>query len=322
MQIDGQGDTAPESIDDLADFLVDNPGADEQEELTPNADEPDESENSDDDNPEDAPADDEDDESDSEDAKEPTSDLKFKITVKGEDGTDSTVEVDQKELIAGYQRHSDYTRKSMALADREREAFTVVTAEIEKSKTHYMEQAQLAHAAVRQLAGLRNPQQMAQLAQEDPAAWVQESQRAAYIQGVLQDLENGVSQERSQTQQQQKAQQAKTYERTWSELSKDGIDKPALAKIYSTMSAKYGVSAERLAGVDNPVVVRIMRDAAAYAELKDRKAAVVKKVAEAPKLPAARQNVPKNEQRTKAINQRFSNGRAKLGDLAAYLENS
>jgi len=197
----GQADTSPETLDDLASFLVDNPEADEKEDK-PNAEESDE-DNSDSETDEDAPADDEDDESESEDAEKQTSDLKFKVPVKGEDGTESTVEVDQKELIAGYQRHSDYTRKTMELADKERQAFQVVTTKIEEGRNHYMQQAQLAHAAVQRLAGLRSPEDMAQLAQTDPASWVQEQQRAAAINGVLQQLEMGVNQERAQSHQQQ-----------------------------------------------------------------------------------------------------------------------
>lgn len=317
---DGQAGDSPESIDSLADFLVDNPEADEEEELKQNAKESDE-DNSDSDNPEDAPADDDDEESESDDAKEPTSSLKFKVPVKGEDGTESTVEVDQKELIAGYQRHADYTRKTMELADREREVTQVVAQKLQQGQSYYVEQAQLAQAAVRQLAGLRNPQEMAQLAQVDPAAWVQEQQRMAAVQGVMQQLEQGMQHERQQMAQQQAQTRAQQYERAWKELGKDGIDKPALAKIYKTVGEKYGIPPERFASVDDPAVVRIMRDAAAYAELKDKKAAVTKKVQDAPKLPAQRQSVPKNEQKAKALNQRFSRGTAKLGDLAAYLEN-
>ena len=315
----GQADTSPETLDDLASFLVDNPEADEKEN-TPNAEEPDE-DNSDSETDEDAPADDEDDESESEDAKEQASDLKFKVPVKGEDGTESTVEVDQKELIAGYQRHSDYTRKTMELADKERQAFQVVTTKIEEGRNHYMQQAQLAHAAVQRLAGLRSPEDMAQLAQTDPASWVQEQQRAAAINGVLQQLEMGVNQERAHSHQQQQQAKAQQYDRAWLELKKDGIDKPKLAGIFKTITSKYGISSEQLANVDNPDVVRIMRDAAAYQDLLGRKSAVTRKAQEAPKLPAQRQSVPRNEAKSKAINQRFTNGKAKLNDLAAFLEN-
>lgn len=314
---DGQTGDGPESIDSLTAFLVENPEADTEEELQSTAEESEE-DNSDSENPEDAPADDDEDES-SETAKEQPS-ATFKVTVKGEDGTDTTLDVDQKELISGYQRHSDYTKKSMALADREREVTQVLASKAEQQRDHYMQQAQLAHQAVRQLAGLRDPQEMAQLAQIDPAAWVAEQQRAAQINGVLQQLEQGVHHERAQSQQQYQQAKAQQYEKAWSELSKDGIDKPKLTSIFKTMTDKYGATAERLANVDDPILVRIMRDAAAYQDLLARKATVTKKAAAAPALPAQRQSVPRNEQKQQALTKRFATGKAKLGDLASFLE--
>lgn len=112
--IDGQADTGPESMDDLADFLVDNPEADAFEEQEV-ADAPDD---------DDSPAEDADDAS--EDDAEQTSGRKFKVTVKGDDGADQTLEVDDKELIAGYQRHADYTRKTQELGSKEREITQVL----------------------------------------------------------------------------------------------------------------------------------------------------------------------------------------------------
>ena len=131
------------------------------------------------------------------------------------------------------------------------------------------------------------------MAQTDPAMYVQERARAESIQGVLAQLEQGVNQECNQTQQQQERAQQQRYQATWAELSKDGIDKPKLASIFKTISSKYGLKAERLNGVDDPIVVRIMRDAAAYNDLKDKKASVTKKVQDAPKLPAPRQATQK-----------------------------
>jgi hypothetical protein len=65
-----------------------------------------------------------------------------------------------------------------------------------------------------------------------------------------------------------------------------------------------------------------MRDAAAYQELKAKKAEVVKKAQDAPRLPAQRQSVPKNEQVNKRLDAKFASGKAKLSDLAAYIANN
>lgn len=318
----GQAEQAPENIDDLAEFLVDNSDADAAEPTDEEKGQP--SEESDEDNSDEAndadPADDEspNEDEESEEAKKQTS-LKFKVPVKGEDGADTTIEVDEEELVAGYQRHSDYTRKTQELATKEREVTQVLTTKLQEGQSYYMQQAQMAHAAVRQFAGLKSPDEMAQLAHTDPAAWVQEQQRERYVAATLQQIEHGLQRETAEQENTRKQNEAKAYEAAWSELSKDGIDKPTLKKVFDTMRDKYQVPNERLATVMDPKLVRIMRDAAAYQELKDKKAAVTKKVQDAPKLPAQRQSVPKQVQRDQALNKRFATGKAKLSDLAAYL---
>lgn len=322
MAQDGQADTAPDNLETLANFLADNPDADGSGPALEGKKQA--SEESDEDNSDELDADPADDEStdeddESEQAEEQPS-LKFKVPIKGEDGTDQTIEVDQKELVAGYQRHSDYTRKTQELANKEREVTQVVSERLQEGQRYYMEQAQLAHAAVRQLAGLRSPDDMAQLAQTDPAAWVQEQQRQSYVQNMLSQLEQGVRNETQQQAQQRKSQEENSYAETWQVLKSEGIDRPKLTKIFDTMKSKYQVSDSRLASVNDPVLVRIMRDAAAYQELRDKKAVVTKKATDAPRLPTQRQSVPRDESRAKALDKKFSSGKAKLDDLAKFLE--
>lgn len=315
----GQAGDGPETLDDLAQFLTDNPDADSD---PTKKEEPNTSEEPDEDNSEEldeeAPAE-EDDEPSEDDAKQ-TSGLKFKVPVKGEDGAESTIEVDEKELVAGYQRHADYTRKAMQLADKEREAFQVVTTKIEEGRNYYMQQAQQARAAVFQLAGLRSPQEMAVLAQTDPSAWVAEQARESQIRGVLAQIDQGMQREQHNVQQQTQQQTAQQISRAWGVLGQQGIDKPKLVKIYETVSQKYGVPMGKLETVTDPALVLLMRDAAAYQGLKDKKATVTKQAKEAPKLPPQRQSVPRNEAANKRLESKFSNGRAKLKDLASWIE--
>lgn len=309
----------PETLESLAGFLEDNPDADAsgppRTEKQPPSDEPDE-DNSDETTEDPAQEDGEKPESD--EAEEQPS-LTFKVTVKGEDGADTTVEVDQKELVAGYQRHSDYTRKTQELATKEREVTQVVATRLQEGQNYYLQQAQIAQAAVRQLAGLRSPEEMAVLAQNDPAQWVQENQRAMAINGVMSQLQEGIQKEQAQRQQAEQQNLQKAFSTAWEVLGKEGIDKPALQKIYATATERYGIPKEALANLYDPKQVLILRDAIAYQELKQQKATVVKKVADAPRLPTQKQSVPRDEVRSKALNKRFENGKAKLDDLAAYL---
>ena len=312
----GQADSAPGNLDDLASFLEDKPleASDEQEDdATPQEDsqeKPDEAESAVDESEAEAT------EEEAEDQPSAT----FKVTVKGEDGADQTLDVDQKELIAGYQRQRDYTVKTQALAERERQAFEVVTQEIEKSRAHYMQQAQLAHMAVRELAGMRSDEEMAVLAQTDPSLWVQEQQRAAAVRTRLQQIQQGVQSEQAQAQQMQAHQRQQLFSKAWDVLQEKGIDKPKLAGIYQEASKRYGFGEQEFANVYDPRIVLALRDAVAYRALHDKKPAVQQKAQAAPKLPATKQPVARSETKIKQLETRFARkGGAKLDDLAAYL---
>ena len=312
----GQAESAPGNLDDLASFLEDKPleASDEQEnDATPQEDsqkDPDEAERAVDESEAEAT------EEEAEDQPSAT----FKVTVKGEDGADQTLDVDQKELIAGYQRQRDYTVKTQALAERERQAFEVVTQEIEKSRAHYMQQAQLAHMAVRELAGMRSDEEMAVLAQTDPSLWVQEQQRAAAVRTRLQQIQQGVQSEQAQAQQMQAQQRQQLFSKAWDVLQEKGIDKPKLAGIYQEASKRYGFGEQEFANVYDPRIVLALRDAVAYRALHDKKPAVQQKAQAAPKLPATKQPVARSETKIKQLETRFARkGGAKLDDLAAYL---
>ena len=312
----GQAESAPGNLDDLASFLEDKPleAPDEQEDdATPQEDsqeEPDEAESAVDESEAEAT------EEEAEDQPSAT----FKVTVKGEDGADQTLDVDQKELIAGYQRQRDYTVKTQALAERERQAFEVVTQEIEKSRAHYMQQAQMAHMAVRELAGMRSDEEMAVLAQTDPSLWVQEQQRAAAVRTRLQQIQQGVQSEQAQAQQMQAQQRQQLFSKAWDVLQEKGIDKPKLAGIYQEASKRYGFGEQEFANVYDPRIVLALRDAVAYRALHDKKPAVQQKAQAAPKLPATKQPVARSETKIKQLETRFARkGGAKLDDLAAYL---
>lgn len=300
-------------MDDLADFLVDNPGADEYEEdevaSTDEADEVSDESTA------------EDDEESSEDAEQQAT-RKHKVTVKGDDGADQEIEVEEKELIAGYQRHADYTRKTQELGNREREVTQALAQKHQEVQSHYLQQAQMARAAIFQFAGLKSSQEMAALAQTDPAAWVQEQQRAQAVQGVLSQIEQGIQQEKAKQDEQQQQAVAEAHQKAWTVLKAEGFDTPKLKSLYDKAAKAYNLTEADLATVMDPKAVLVLRDAVAYQELKAKKAEVKKQADKAPPLPAQRQSVPKSEQRLKTLNKRFASGRAKLSDLASYIEST
>ncbi len=320
--MDGQADTAPVTADDVAAFLLDNPdaaGAGDQEEVKPTADAPEgeEPEDNADAETDDESPDDEDGD-DAEDKPDPTSSRKFKVTIKGDDGADLEQEVDEKELIAGYTRHSDYTRKTQQLAQREEQATEVVRAKVSEAQNHAIQQAQMAQALVARIAGIRSPEEMLELSRQDPAAYVAEQARQQQIHSVIAGLQNQWQQEQFRSQQEQQAAMQQSFARCWGVLGQKGIDKPKLQHIFETVAKDYGIGQERFATLNDPAVVMVMRDAVAYRELQRKTAEVKKKASTAPRLPQ-QQSVPRNETREKRVTERLRTGRGSRDDLAAFI---
>lgn len=310
--MDGQANVAPVSADDLAQFIVDNPDADRAED-TKEQEPP----------TEDAPLEDTGDEEtqdESPDQESPdgqTNARKFKVTVKGEDGADLEQEVDEKELIASYMRHADYTRKTQELARREDQATEVVQKRVSEAQNHFMQQAQLAQAAVMRLAGMRSPEEMQALANTDPAGYVAEQARMNQVQAVIAGLQQQMQQTQFQQQQQQQQEMQKAFQRCWGVIGQKGIDKPKLQRIFDTVSQDYGIPYERFANLSDPALVLMMNDAVAYRDLVKKKAEVTKKSENAPRLPQ-RQNVPRSDA-SKRQEDRLRSGKGSRDDLAAFI---
>lgn len=322
--MDGHADNAPDSLSDLASFLSDTPELEsEQEENEEISDESTDEIDTDEEDTDGQEESDDEESSEDEDAEEtPAPERKLKVTVKGDDGTEQEIEVDESELVKGYQRQADYTRKTQELSQREHQAVEILKAKHDEFAQEYLTKAEASRAAIVQLAGLRSAEEMAQLAQTDPAAWVAENQRQQSIYGVLSQLDQQIAAERKaiEQRQQQQIQQARAemFQRSWAELQKDGVDRDRLAKAYQDVSKVYGFTQEELGQVLDHRQVRVMLDALAYRQLKEQKPAVQKKVSEAPKLPSKANPTPQSRKNVQ-LEKRFQGGRAKLNDLAAYL---
>ena len=309
---------APLSADDVAQFLIDNPeadGADDQQEQAPTDESP-----SDEDTDESETADDspDDGEEDPAEQPDPTSGRKYKVTVKGEDGADLTQEVDEKELVAGYQRHADYSRKTAELARREEQAVEIVRAKVSEAQNHYVQQAQMAQALVARLAGLRSPEEMLELSRQDPAAYVAEQARQQQVHSMIAGLQNQWQQEQFRAQQDRQEALQQSFARCWGVLGQKGIDKPKLQHIFDSYSKYYGISPERFATLNDPAVVLSMRDAVAYQELQKKKSEVTQKAAAAPRLPQ-KSPVPRADTQDKKRVERLRSGRGSRDDLAAFI---
>lgn len=305
-------------IQGLAEFLGDDPveeSPDEElasdTETDEDADNQDESEETEQDEPE-------------EDAADEPAPRTYKVKVPGEDGTDTEIEVPDDELVKGYQRQADYTRKTQELAKKEHEVTTALTNKFTEIRDHYLQEAEAAKRAVLQIAGLKSPDELAAMAVNDPAGWVAEQQRQQYVSQIFNGLDQKISAERNQAMQQQQAQQqrqhAEMYQRSWEALQREGINRDSLAKIYADVSKTYGIPESSLREVMDANSVLVMRDAIAYRNIKSQAKAATKAPSGTPKLPN-KQNAPQQTRKSQAIDQKFKSGKAKLNDLAAFLSN-
>lgn len=310
-------------LSDLADYLSDTPEeeSNEQDEATP-ADEPTSDEADTDDSANDGQDDDQDSpDGEDEDAPTPT-ETKITIKVKNDSGEEEAIELTPDEIAKSYMRQKDYTAKTTALAQRENEAVEFLRSKNEEVRSHYLQQAELSRAAIVQMAGIKTEDELASLASSDPAAWVAETQRqrqiSNYLAGLNQQIEGEKQQAKAQADQRSAQAIKQAYETAWQELSKDGIDKPKLQKIYADVGKAYGFSNEELGAVYDHRLVRALKDAAAYRALQAQKPAVMAKAQAAPRMPT-KQTPPAQERRDKELDNRFRTGRAKLNDLAAFL---
>ena len=306
-----------DGLNDLAPFLADTPEeeSDEQDEEQTTVDES--TADSDTDEPTNDEQDEEGDEPD-----EPAPVEKITVKVKSDDGEEETLELTPDDIASSYLRQKDYTKKTQALAERENQAVQVLTQKHEEMRSQYLSQAELTRTAIVNMAGIKSPDEMAQLANSDPAAWVAEQQRQQQIGNYLNQLNQQIEGEKQQAQQQQNARNAqstkKQFDASWAELQKDGIDKTQLQKIYGSVSKAYGYAAEESSNVYDHRLVRMMKDATAYRDLQAQKSETTKKLQAAPRMPS-RQTPPAQKARDLALDNRFKSGRAKLNDLAAFL---
>lgn len=244
------------------------------------------------------------------------------VTIKGDDGADVKKKVTTKELIDGYMMRSDYDRKQQALKRDEQEAVKIIRTRREEDRTFFMNEAARARAVIVQLADLKSPEEMARLAQTDQGAWVAERARQEAVMTAIKGIEEAENAQKQQREQETAAERQTRLGHYWSVLGKDGIKGETVVKVFSAMEKKYGIEPERLKQIDDPRLVKIMRDAASWTALQDRKPARERVVTTAKPLPAPRQAAPRQERQQKALSERFRSGTAKTSDLASFIANS
>lgn len=299
---------AADSIDDLVSFLGGEPeeAHEDEEDAEEDSPEQDEEEGSDE---EEAPE---------EDEGEPEA-RKIKVTVKADDGSDSVEEIDETELIAGYQRQKAFTQKTMELAAKERQATEIVQQRVTEASQYALQHASIAKSMIAQFAGLKTDDELQRMAIESPGEWVQEQERTRQVTALWAQAESAIQAEQARIDGIKAEQEKEQARAAWEVLTAKGIDKDKLATIYGNVMKAYAVTPAQLNKLMEPGLALALKDALAYRDLQAKKPQTAQKVKEAERLPTTKKALPTSERVNRTLNEKFSKGRGKPTDLAAFL---
>lgn len=231
---------------------------------------------------------------------------RYKVKASGEE-----IEVTLDDLIKGYQREADYTKKTQTLAEQRKqvEAERQVIEQAKTQRDQYQERLAMIESALKTHAPQEN---LEALKETDPIGYAvkvaEQTQREKQLQAV--------QMERARIAQQQQAEQTQNLNsHLAAEAQKLAAAIPEYAdeqksvqvkKDIRDYARKIGWSDEELASVYDSRAVLTLYRAMQYEKLMSNKAGVTKKVNEAPKIlkpGVSRQSDANSEQTKKAMNQ-------------------
>lgn len=245
--------------------------------------------------------------------------LVYTVKVGGEE-----VDVTEQELLNGYQRQADYTRKSQALAEQ-RKANEAEIAQARQLRDQYA-------AALQQVEQIFTPQDPGEehwnkLYESDPLEYVRardqfRSQQEAF-QKVISERQQLGQQQQAEAAQQREAHLAEQREEmmrripAWSDPDVFTKEREAL----KTWANDAGITDEEIAGITDARAVETLRKAWLYDQLVTDKAVKKKKAKPAPKVSRAGQPKGKADGQVRrkqaAMNKLSKTG--KLNDAVDYL---
>jgi hypothetical protein len=246
---------------------------------------------------------------------------RYKVKASGEE-----IEVTLDDLIKGYQREADYTKKTQTLAEQRKQVESERQV-IEQAKTE-RDQYQARLALIENALKSREPQEnLEALKETDPIGYAvkvaEQTQRERQLQAI--------QLERARIAQQQQAEQTQnlnshlaTEAQKLAEAIPEYADEQKSVQVKKDIrdyAKKIGWSDEELASVYDSRAVLTLYRAMQYEKLMGNKATVTKKVNEAPKMlkpGVSRQTDANADQTKKAQNQLKRTG--KVRDAASVFE--
>jgi hypothetical protein len=194
----------------------------------------------------------------------------FRVKIDGEE-----VEVPLDELLKGYSRTADYTRKTQAIAEARKQA----EAELNLARQERQRYAQTLDALDTQLKSLQPPEiDWDRLYQENPVEWVRqrELQRSRQEQAQWVQAQRAALVQKQQAEEQLNAEKTLEVERSklvealpdWRSPEKARAEK---AKIVEYATGKLGFSVEEISDVYDARAVLALRKAMLYDELMSKR---------------------------------------------------
>lgn len=255
-----------------------------------------------------------------EDSSEATPPAKRKLKV-GED------ELDEDEVVKGYLRQSDYTKKTQALAEERKKLEQEELPKVRTLIEQYAQQLKVLETAVREQSPAEPDwvKLRGEVTADEFAArwaeWQQHERQLTKLAEKRKEAETAVAAERERV----AAERAKAgYERLlelipdWKDKAKGTAERQQILEYVEPL----GITKAQLAQVDMPELFVVLRDAAAYAQLKKQGKTLVAQGSKAADVPVlrpggAKSAKPAPSQAQKAIQKAAKTGRVE--DAAAAM---
>lgn len=221
--------------------------------------------------------------------------VKYRFKVKTESGEDEEVEMTPEEMQKSVMLEKDYRRKTTEIA-RQRETFQKeAEAKIAQERKQYVDNLDLVQKA---LVRAINPEfqglDMNRLAEEDPAKYVQVSNRMTQVGQLMQAIQQEQARAQTENQQLTEKETAAKIQEAREVLHRDipGWNDSLYQDLLKTGVDTYGLSMDEVGNVIDARSIKILHDAYQYQKMKQGKPIVEKKVSLAPKVlkPQTKQN--------------------------------
>ncbi len=244
---------------------------------------------------------------------------RYKAKVDGEE-----IEVDIDELINGYQRTADYTKKSQALAEQ-RKAIEAERVHLEQVKQERQAYAQKLQALNQFLSQQDQGENLEALKESDPIGYAvkvaertEREKQLAVVRAEQQRIAQQQQAEQQQSLQNHLKSEAQKLSAAIPELSTPKGDE--VRKQIREYAKSQGWSDEELGSVYDHRAVVALYKAMKFEQLQKSKPEIQKKVSQAPKMLKSGTSVPPTKsQQDKQLSQRLKQT-GKVKDAAALLE--